>query len=129
MRLKIFLPIAALFVSLSVFSQQHFPKQIPAGDYSGICALGDSLFAVVDDKADEDGFYVFRLDIDTVQGRINAAENLGYRSSGEPNRDMEGICYRPSSRTLFISGESDNEVYEYSLDGKFNNSENSIRFT
>ena len=30
---------------------------------------------------------------------------------------MEGICFRPSTQTLFISGESDNEVYEYTLDG------------
>ena len=97
---------------------QHFPKQIPPGNYSGICPIGDNLFAVVDDKNAEDGFYVFRLAIDTLNSRITVAENLGYRSSGMPNRDMEGICYRPSSRTLFISGEADNEVYEYTLDGR-----------
>lgn len=116
--IKKLLPIAALLTSLSVFSQQHFPDQIPAGDYSGICAIGDGLFAVVDDKHAEDGFYVFRLDIDTQRKHIRKAENLGYRSSGLPNRDMEGICYRPSTQTVFISGEADNEVYEYSLDGK-----------
>jgi len=105
-------------VSLSVFSQQHFPRQIPAGNYSGICSIGNGLYAVVDDKHDEDGFYVFRFDIDMQGNRITQAENKGYRSSGLPNRDMEGICYRPSSHTLFISGEADNEVYEYALDGK-----------
>jgi hypothetical protein len=105
-------------MSLSVFSQQHFPHQIPAGNYSGICSIGNGCFAVVDDKAQHDGFYVFRLDIDTLQRRITKAENLGYRSSGRPNRDMEGICYRPSTETLFISGEADNEVYEYTLDGQ-----------
>ena len=99
-------------------TQQHFSAQIPAGNYSGICPLGDDLFAVVDDKAANDGFYVFRLVVDTVKGRITSAENLGYRSSGLPNRDMEGICYRPSTQTLFISGEADNEVYEYTLEGK-----------
>ena len=50
--------------------------------------------------------------------RITKAENMGYRSCGLANRDMEGICYRPSSRTLFISGEADNEVLEYDLEGK-----------
>ncbi len=103
---------------LSGFSQQHFPDDIPAGNYSGICSLGDGLFAVVDDKASEDGFYLFNLEIDQEKGRITKAQNLGYRSSGKPNRDMEGICYRPSSKTLFISGEKDNEVYEYTLEGK-----------
>ena len=99
-------------------AQQHFPNQIPAGNYSGICHLGDRLFAVVDDKHAEDGFYLFRFTIDHESKRITKAENTGYRSSGLPNRDMEGICYRPSTRTLFISGEKDNEVFEYALDGK-----------
>lgn len=112
------LSIAALMASLSVFSQQHFPRQIPAGNYSGICSIGDGLFAVVDDKHREDGFYLFRFDIDMQNNRITKAENMGYRSCGLANRDMEGICYRPSSRTLFISGEADNEVLEYDLEGK-----------
>lgn len=112
------LSIAALMASLSVFSQQHFPRQIPAGNYSGICSIGDGLFAVVDDKHREDGFYLFRFDIDMQNNRITKAENMGYRSCGLANRDMEGICYRPSSRTLFICGESDNEVLEYDLEGK-----------
>ena len=99
-------------------AQQHFPKTIPAGNYSGICHLQGDRYAVVSDKAGEDGFFVFRLGIDTVARRITQAENLGYRSSGMPNRDMEGICYRPSTNTVFISGEADNEVYEYTLDGK-----------
>lgn len=112
------LQMAALMAPLSVYSQQHFPKQLPAGDYSGICAIGDERFAVVDDKASEDGFHVFRLPIDSVKHRIREAENLGYRSSGLPNRDMEGVCFCPASQTLFISGEADNEVYEYTLEGK-----------
>lgn len=115
-----FVMIAVLLVPLSLFSQrfQKFPRQIPAGNYSGICAIGDDCYAVVSDKTDEDGFYVFRLPIDTVRGKIVKAENLGFRGCGLPNRDMEGICYCQSSNTLFISGERDNEIYEYTLDGK-----------
>ncbi len=108
----------SLLLALAALSQQHFPQQIPAGDYSGICALGDNLYAVVDDKASEDGFWVFRLVADTVAGRITEAENMGFRSTGKENRDMEGVCYRRSTQTLFISGEADNEVYEYRLDGQ-----------
>lgn len=98
--------------------RQRFHRELPAGNYSGICAIGDGRFAVVDDKAEEDGFYVFRIAIDSVKGRITDIENEGYRSSGLPNRDMEGICYCPSTQTVFISGEDDNEVYEYRLDGQ-----------
>ena len=117
-----FRPKAALFIIFHLsfshaVAQQHFPKQLPAGNYSGICCIGGNRFAVVDDKAD-DGFYVFRLDIDSAVGRITGAENIGYMKSGKPNRDQEGICFRPSTQTLFISGEGDNEVYEYALDGR-----------
>lgn len=98
--------------------RQRFHHELPAGNYSGICSLGDNRFAVVDDKADEDGFYMFRIVIDEEKGRIKDIENEGYRSSGLPNRDMEGICYCPETQTLFISGEADNEVFEYRLDGQ-----------
>ena len=97
---------------------QRFHKQLPPGNYSAIAPLGNNRYAVVCDKTEEDGFYVFHLVIDTIRGRITLAENEGFRSSGLPNRDMEGICYRPSTNTLFISGEKDNEVYEYTLEGQ-----------
>ena len=99
-------------------SRQRFHKQLPPGNYSGICPIGDGRYALVDDKAADDGFYVIRIDMDSVKGRITSIENEGYRSSGLPNRDMEGICYCPLSQTLFISGEADNEVCEYRLDGQ-----------
>lgn len=97
---------------------QRFHKQIPPGNYSGIAPLGNNRYAVVSDKSPEDGFYVFRILTDTIRGRISKIENEGFHSSGLPNRDMEGICYRPSTNTIFISGEKDNEVFEYTLDGQ-----------
>ena len=117
---RIIIIAALIVVPLFVFAQrqQHFRKQLPAGNYSGICAIGDDCFAVVDDKAETDGFRIIRIGFDADKQRISQLEDLGYRSSGLPNRDMEGICFRPSSQTLFISGETDNEVYEYSLDGQ-----------
>lgn len=118
MRLRLLLFVFAVANSLSGVSQQYFHKEIPPGNYSGICCIGDELYAVVDDKADEDGFYVFRLQTDTVQNKITKVENMGYRSSGFPNRDMEGVCYRRATNTLYVSGETDNEVYEYTIDGR-----------
>lgn len=97
---------------------QRFHKALPAGNYSGIAALGNNRYAVVSDKSEEDGFFVLRIDIDSIKGRILALENEGFRSCGLPGRDVEGICYRPSTNTVFISGEQDNEVYEYTLDGQ-----------
>lgn len=97
---------------------QRFHKVLPPGNYSGITALGDNRYAVVSDKSEEDGFFMLRIVIDSIKGRITSFENEGFHSSGLPNRDMEGICYRPSTNTVFISGEKDNEVYEYTLDGQ-----------
>ena len=97
---------------------QRFHKLMPPGNYSGIAPLGNDRFAVVSDKTPEDGFYVFHILTDTVRGRITEVGNEGFRSSGLPNRDMEGICYRPSTNTVFISGEKDNEVFEYTLEGQ-----------
>lgn len=97
---------------------QRFHKVLPPGNYSGIAPLGDDRYAMVSDKSEEDGFFVLHIVIDSIKGRIIAVENEGFRSSGLPNRDMEGICYRPSTHTIFISGEKDNEVYEYTLDGQ-----------
>ena len=91
---------------------------MPPGNYSGIAVLGNDRYAVVSDKSEEDGFYILRITIDSIRGRISTFENEGFRSSGIPNRDIEGICYRPSTNTIFISGERDNEVYEYTLDGQ-----------
>ena len=110
------LSVVPLFISAQ--RQQQFRKLMPKGNYSGICPLGNGRYALVDDKAKSDGFRLAAISIDTTQQRITAVEDLGYRSSGLPNRDMEGICYRPSTQTLFISGEADNEVYEYTLDGQ-----------
>ena len=117
---RIIIIAALIVVPLFVFAQrqQHFRKQLPAGNYSGICAIGNDCFALVDDKAPTDGFRLVRILFDADRQRISTLEDLGYRSSGLPNRDMEGICYRPSTNTLFISGEADNEVYEYTLDAQ-----------
>ena len=105
------------FSQPKVFRAQQFKQSLPAGNYSGIAPLGNDRYAVVSDKMKEDGFYVFCLKIDTVKGRIVEARNEGYLSSHQKNRDMEGIAYCPHTRTIFISGETDNEVYEYALDG------------
>lgn len=97
--------------------QQKFPKEIPPGNYSGITSIGNDRYAVVSDKT-ADGFYVFHIDIDTLSGKILSVVNEGFYASGHPNRDQEGITWQPFSRTLYICGESDNQILEYSLDGQ-----------
>lgn len=119
-RCFLLITIGLLATVLSVVAQrpQRFHKQLPPGNYSSIAPLGDNRYAIVSDKSETDGFYVVSLRVDTVRGRITSLENEGYHSSGLPNRDMEGICYCPPSNTVFIAGEKDCEIFEYSLDGK-----------
>jgi len=123
-KLNMMIVALLLTVPLSVFAQlvrenrqQKFQKNIPAGNYSGITALGNDRYAVVCDKS-LDGFYIFHVDIDTVSGYIRSVDNEGFFPSRFPNRDQEGIAWQPYTHTLFICGEADNQILEYRLDGQ-----------
>ena len=115
----VLLYLMVLWTSVIIAQEpQRFHKALPAGNYSGITALGNNRYAVVSDKSETEGFFILHIETDSVKGCITSLENEGFQSSGLPNRDIEGICYRPTTNTVFISGEKDNEVYEYTLDGK-----------
>lgn len=105
-------------ISVVENKQHYFPDSIPPGNYSGITWLGGDKYAVVSDNAQDDGFFIFEIKTDSVSGEILSARNLGFKSSGKPNRDDEGIAYNPFSNTIFISGEDDNIIKEYGMDGK-----------
>lgn len=111
-------PSDEVIVRAELCRQVKFKTAIPAGDYSGITRVGDDTYALVSDKTPEDGFFLFRLSIDRRTGRLTEAVNLGFRSSGLPNRDTEGIVFVPSDSSLFVSGEADNEVLEYNMQGR-----------
>ena len=112
-----------LFLSIPAFTQvveheQHaFPEDIPAGGYSGITWLGDSLYAVVADNLKRDGFFRFSIQLDSL-GDIASARCVDFVDAGIPGRDSEGVAWCQNRGTLFVSGEKDNEVMELSLDGK-----------
>lgn len=124
MKLKIVLVLVAVSVSLSAFSQlqpqkpRKFPRQIPAGNYSGITPLGNDRYAVVSDKSAEDGFFVFHIEIDTLSGRILDAQNEGFVGMGQPNSDLEAIAYCPATGSLFVASEADSKIQEVTLQGK-----------
>lgn len=113
-----------LFPTLAAHSQRitgewpavKLDAYVPAGNYSGLCPVGEGRYAVVDDKSATDGFYLWRLSLDG-RGRIDSLQNLGFRSGALPNRDAEDICLLPPRGTLLICGEADNCVREYRLDG------------
>lgn len=98
--------------------QHAFPKTVPAGNYSGIAWLGGSRYAVVSDKSAEDGFFVFDIEVDSGSGEVLRATCHDFRGSGHPGRDGEGVAYNPATGTIWISGEDDNRILEYGMDGK-----------
>lgn len=98
-------------------SQKSFPSTITAGNYSGICWIGGKRYAIADDKSDPDGFDIFDIDIDSGTGEIKSVTSEGFFKSGKLNRDEEGITYVPNTNKVFVSGEGDNQILEYNLDG------------
>ena len=108
------LPAAAQVVE---HEQHAFPEDIPAGGYSGITWLGDSLYAVVSDNLKQDGFFRFSIQLDSL-GDITSARCIDFVDAGIPGRDSEGVAWCKNRGTLFVSGEKDNEVMELSLEGK-----------
>ena len=102
----------------TAYSQKEFSATVKAGNYSGITRIKDNLYALVNDKSPKAGFYLFTIDLDSYTGMITEiGMDTVMRTSNEPNRDEEGICYFHPNQTVFVSGEADNQVIEYNLDG------------
>ena len=98
---------------------------ISPGNYSAITHVRDNVYAVVDDKDKVDGFKLLTLDIDTISGKVRNASLLEPPAMAErraagvaTDRDCEGACYFPEANTVFVSGEEDQRILEYSLDGQ-----------
>lgn len=92
---------------------------IPPGNYSGITHIDNNIYAVVSDKATANGFYLFEININN-KGKIKSVQNIGFRSDSVHNapRDTEGIIFHHKRNTVFISAESDQQILEYTLQGK-----------
>ena len=107
------------------FRQQSLSKwKVKPGNYSGIAKMDGNLYAVVSDKECNDGFYVFMIDIDSVNGKLTDADAILFpchvpekQSSSSASTDAEGIAYVPSLRTLFISDEGSQRIREYGANG------------
>ena len=102
---------------------------IPPAHYSGITSMGNSRYAVISDKG-KDGFFVFRICLDSLSGRVQAVRCEGFRpldssqtgSDSLSGRDREGVIYRPSTSSVFISGEADQQILEYDTLGRLTGS-------
>lgn len=118
----LFLLIAQTNSAQSLFlrdnGQQSFPESVSAGNYSGVAYLGNDDYAIVSDKSECDGFFIFHIPIDSLTGKINEVVNKGFMKSGDSNTDLEGITYNPERNKLYICSEATTTVSECSLDGR-----------
>ena len=95
---------------------------MPSGEYSGITKVDDGRYAVVHDKEPGGGIIFFDLGFYS-DGRIKS-HSYSYpagREEATDMRDPEGIAYFPDGLdggTLFVSGEGDQRILEYDMDGR-----------
>ena len=111
-------PMMLMAQEVTVMKQRKFPKTVPAGNYSGITLLGGNRYAVANDKSPTTGFYLMSINIDSVKGELLSVRLDTLMTCGRPNRDEEGICYMPQNQTVFVSGEKDQEILEFDLQGQ-----------
>ena len=114
----VLLPLTLLAQEATLHKQRAFPKTVSAGNYSGIAWLGGTKYAIANDKSPTAGFYLMTIETDNLTGELLMVREDTFLTSGLPNRDEEGICYMPQTQTVFVSGEDDQEILEYNLQGQ-----------
>lgn len=111
--IAVLLPLLVAAQSVSVVrenKQQKFHKQMPAGNYSGVAYLGNNRYAVVDDKSEDDGYYIFNITIDTITGKILTVSDEGFVKTSNGNTDLEGIAYNASQDSVYTIGERNSGI-------------------
>ena len=114
----VLVPVMLMAQEVTVLKQRKFPKTVPAGNYSGITWMGGNRYAVANDKSPTTGFYLMTIDTDSITGELLSARLDSFLTCGQPTRDEEGICYMPQNQTVFVSGEKDQEILEFNLQGQ-----------
>ena len=114
----VLVPLMLMAQEATLLKQRKFPKTVPAGNYSGIAWMGGSKYAVANDKSPTTGFYLMTIDIDSISGELLSVRLDTFLTCGQPTRDEEGVCYMPQNQTVFVSGERDQEILEFNLQGQ-----------
>lgn len=99
---------------------------VGTAQYSGITPLGNGRYALVSDDEPSDGFFVMHIEQSPTTGEVVNVALEGFYGSpataldarGMSLRDAEGIVFHPSTNTLFISGEGDQQILEYDIEGR-----------
>lgn len=104
----------------TLFRQKKLSKfGINSGQYSGICKVNDSTYLVVSDKDSTIAWHRFNIKWDLQKGKIKDISVISQPcSESVKGRDIEGIAFNPNNNNVYVSGEGDQEVLEYNLNGE-----------
>lgn len=119
--LLLFVASAALSQRPKLLSQKRLSRSaVATGHFSGIAPLGGGRYAVVSDKEQTPGFYVWHIDIDSLTGSLRSVRSEGYRSGPAKGSafDIEGIAFFPPCGTLFLSDEYSQTISEYTSEAQ-----------
>lgn len=93
---------------------------IMPGNYSAITPVEENVYAIVDDKDATDGYKLLQLQFDDSKAKVLSAqliepEGMAQRRSEGTGRkrDCEGACFFPAAGTVFVSGETYQDILEY----------------
>ena len=111
-------PMMLMAQEATLLKQRKFPKTVPAGNYSGITWMEGNRYAVANDKSPTTGFYLMTVITDSITGELLSVRKDTFLTCGQPTRDEEGVCYMPQNQTIFVSGEKDQEILEFDLQGQ-----------
>ena len=90
--LLLFSMISAEVSAQEILKQQNLRRWgIPPANYSGITSLGADSFAVIDDKSETDGFYVFRIRMNSDDGTIESVSRSAFRGD---RSDLSSLVQR-----------------------------------
>lgn len=134
MNIRTFLALLTISASLNAAAQTARElKQVSlskwgigTSSYSGITSLGGNRYALVSDDTPADGFFIFRIDQNATTGEVTQVYMESFQGNSQPKvnadgrsmRDCEGIAFFAPKGTLFISGEGDQRILEYNMDGQ-----------
>lgn len=104
------------YYSVRIMPQHYFPA-IPPGNYSGIANIGNGDYAVVSDKGDNEGYYIFHIDINN-NGEITNITNNEFVNLNGGNLDQEAIAFNPSTNHIYIGNEGSSSIIEYDVNLK-----------
>ena len=129
--------LAVVLFTLSSFAQQvkvcgqtKLNKWgIAPGNYSGISHVRDNVYAIVDDKDPVDGFkFLNRENGKILNASLSEPDGMKERRAKGENtkRDCEGVAYFPEKNTVFVSGEEEQRILEYTIEGRLTGRELAI---